>query len=65
MEQSEYVRRDYRTLHLKAETHHRLMLVKAQMQAQHQKFISQDIFVNVLLDTYTDRVPAQPVAELA
>lgn len=52
MEQSDYVRRGYASLHIKAETHQRLNLVKVQMQARDKKFITQDNFVNLLLDHY-------------
>lgn len=63
MKDSDYVRRDYRTLHLKSETHHRLMLVKAQMQARDKQFITQDKFINALLDSYGESCQPEPMAE--
>ena len=62
---SDYQSRNYSTLHIKAETHRRLSLVKAKMQARDNKFISQDAFVNVLIDSYVEAGEPEPVAELA
>jgi hypothetical protein len=52
MEQSDYIRRDYRTLHIKGATHNRLVLAKAAVQADLGHFITQDAFIEMLLEKH-------------
>lgn len=67
MKDSDYVRRGIRTVHLKSETHMRFKLALASMQVERKEFMTQDEFVNSLLDLYESKEqPApEPVKEFA
>lgn len=54
MQVSDYKERGYAGLHIKKETRQRLNVAKAQLQARHNKFMSQDEFINLLLNGFAE-----------
>jgi hypothetical protein len=63
---SDYTKRNFVALHIKKETRSRLVMAKARYQANTDEFISQDEFINILLDRMADKETApQAVAEYA
>lgn len=55
---SEYTERNFVSLHIKKETRSRLNMAKARYQASTDKVISQDDFINMLLDRVYGLQPA-------
>jgi hypothetical protein len=49
---SDYTERGFVGLHIQMGTRQRLNLAKSNLQARQQRFISQDAFINLLLDRF-------------
>lgn len=63
---SDYTERNFVALHIKKETRSRLNMAKAHFQATTNEVISQDEFLNILLDRLTAQTAqTEQVAELA
>lgn len=60
---SDYTERGYVGLHIKMETRQRLNMAKAHVQARRNEFITQDEFINLVLDRFDPNAIAIAEAE--